>query len=206
MRTSLLVFLATWLALPGLAQENRARGEIAVYAGEGHMAGKEGTYGKGAEKGGSFEIRPFARIGFMFDLNRLEHSGSISNVNGTSDHWDINGKETHTSGSVVYHFAGIPLEPYVFGGAGTLRSSRTTKITGDFKVFAGPGCFIGCSPNVQPTRTEYTTIKETRTAVNAGAGIRVPIAWRLSFRPEVRVVRAGNASLVHAVFALSYRW
>jgi hypothetical protein len=55
------------------------------------VGAKEGSYGKGTEAGGSVEIRPFDRLGFMAEINRLNHSGSISNVNGTPDYWDISG-------------------------------------------------------------------------------------------------------------------
>jgi hypothetical protein len=76
---------------------------IAVYVGEGHAGGKEGTYGKGMELGTSIEFQPLSRIGFMFDLNRLEHSGSISDVNGTPD-WDIEGTELQASGKYCLPF------------------------------------------------------------------------------------------------------
>ena len=206
MRISAVLYIGVCLALPCVAQDKSGRGEFAVYVGEGHAGGKEGTYGKGMELGTSIEFQPLSRIGFMFDLNRLEHSGSISDVNGTPDHWDIEGTELQASGSIVYHFSDAPLEPYVLGGAGVLRSSRTVRITGDFKVFAGPACLVGCMPNIQPTRFEQISVEETKPAFHAGAGIRVPLVWRLSFRPEFRVVRAGNLHLVHAVFGLSYHW
>ncbi len=206
MRIFTVFFLAAGVALPSLAQETPRQGEFAVYLAEGHMGGKGGTYGKGAEQGASIEIRPFSRIGLMADVNRLNHSGSISNANGTADHWDIAGTAVHASGSLVYHFPNTLLEPYVFGGAGALRSSRVTRITGDFKVFAGTFCFAGCSPNIRPTRFDEVTVKETKPAFHAGAGIRVPLAWGFSFRPEVRLVQAGNVHLAHAVFAMSYGW
>ena len=206
MRIFTAVLLAAWVALPSWAQETSRGNEFAVYLGAGHVGGKEGTYGKGTEDGLSIEIRRFSSIGFMADVNRLTHSGSISNVNGTGDHWDIAGTVVHGSGSIVYHFREAPFEPYVFGGAGALRSSREIRITGDFRVFAGPVCFAGCNPNIQPTRFEQVTVKETKPAFHAGAGIRVPLAWRLSFRPEIRLLQAGDVRLVQGVFALSYRW
>jgi hypothetical protein len=94
----------------------------------------------------------------------------------------------------------------VFGGAGALRSSRAIRITGDFQVFGGGTCFPRACLNILPTRFEYMTVKETTAAFDAGAGIRVPVAWGFSFRPEVRVVQAGDVHLAHAVFALSYGW
>jgi hypothetical protein len=124
----------------------------------------------------------------MFDANRLAHSGSISNVNGTPDDWDVEGREIRTSGSLVYHFVDTQLEPYVFGGVGALRSSRTVRVPGDFQVLAGPVCLLGCSPNIQPTRFEQIRVVETKPVFHGGAGLRVPLAWRLSFRPEVRLV------------------
>jgi len=202
---SAALILAAWPALPALAQE-RPRGEIAVYLGEGHMGGKEGTYGKGAELGASVEIQPLSRIGLMVDVNQLNHSGSIAGANGTPDHWDIEGTAIYTSGSLVYHFLDTRFQPYVFGGAGALRTSREIRITGDFKEFAGPLCLLGCSPNIQPTRFEQVKVKETNPALHAGAGIRVPLGWSFSFRPEVRLVWAGNVHLAHAVFGLSYGW
>jgi hypothetical protein len=154
----MVFFLTAWTPLQSMAQESPRRNEFAAYVGEGHMGGKEGTYGKGAEEGVSIEIRLYRRIGFMAEINRLNHSGSISNVNGTGDHWDISGTAVQTSGSV------------------------------------------------QPTRFEDKTVKETTAAFQAGAGVRVPIAWGFSFRPEVRVVHADDVHLAHAVFALSYGW
>ena len=204
-RIAMFFSLTAWIPLPSAAQEAPHRNEFAAYVGEGHMGGKEGTYGKGAEEGVSVEFRRSPRLGFMADINRLNHSGTISNVNGSGDHWEISGTAVQTSGSLVYHFYNAPLQPYVFGGAGALRSSRAVSITGDFQVYVG-ACFPKVCLNIQPTRFENRTVKETTAAFHAGAGVRVPIAWGFSFRPEVRLVHAGDVHLAHAVFSFSYGW
>ena len=167
------------------------------------MDAKEGSYGKGAEVGGSVEFRPFDRVGFMADINRLHHTGSISNVNGTSDYWDISGTAVQASGSAVFHF-NVPLQPYVLGGAGALRSSRDINIKNfvQFPVL----CCLGSGQNIGSVGVGQFQIKQTDAEVHAGAGIRIPIAFGVAFRPEVRIVRAGNLHLVHGIFALSYGW
>jgi hypothetical protein len=201
-----IFFFGAWLALPALAQETSGRNEFAVYLGAGHVEGREGTYGKGLEHTVSLELRPFSRMGVMFAVNRLVHSGSISNPNGTPDHWDIEGTEIRTSGSLVYHFENAEFKPYVFGGVGALRSSRTVRVTGDFRVFGGGFCLVGCTPTILPTRREEIRVVETKPALLGGAGIRVPLAWRLSFRPEVQLVKTGSLYLVNADLGLSCRW
>ena len=142
----------------------------------------------------------------MIDVNRLNHSGSIDSVNGTPDRWAIQGTALYSSGSLVYHFVDFRLEPYLFGGAGGLRTARTIKITGDFKEFHPGFCLVGCSPNIQPTRFEEVKVKELNLGFHVGGGIRIPLLWRLSLRPELRFVHAEDVDLVHAVFGLSFGW
>jgi Outer membrane protein beta-barrel domain len=198
---TILVIASTTLTVS--AQEKSRRGEIAIYGGAGHISAKEGTYGKGAGAGASVEFRPFERVGFMADINRLHHTGSISNVNGTSDYWDISGTAVQGSGSAVFHFH-VPLQPYVLGGAGALRSSRDINIK-NFVQLPVPCCF-GSGQNIGSIGVGQLQIKQTDAEVHAGAGIRIPIAFGVAFRPEVRFVRAGDLHLVHAIFAAPYAW
>ena len=187
------------------AQEIPGRVQVKAYVGEGYVRGSEGTYGKGAEQGGSIEFRPFSRIGFMLDVNRLNHSGSIVNPGGANEWWDIIGTAVHSSGSLVYHFSGVRFEPYVFGGAGAVRVSRTIYIKSDF-IISNPSrlCLSGCEPRPIPTRFDQRTFKGTNAAAQIGGGIRVPLVWRLSFQPEFRFVQSSDIRLAHAVFALAY--
>jgi hypothetical protein len=185
------------------AQEKSARGEIAIYGGAGHVGAKEGSYGKGADAGAWLEIRPFDSIGFMADVNRLHHTGSISNVNGTSDYWDISGTAVQASGSMVYHF-NVPLQPYVLGGAGVLRSSRDINIKNFVQL--PTLCCLSSGPNIGSVGVGQFQTRQTDPEAHAGAGIRIPIAFGIAFRPEVRFVRAGDVHLVHAIFAASYAW
>jgi hypothetical protein len=202
MRSFTILIFSGWMTLTLFAQEKPNRGEIAIYLGVGHVAANEGTYGKGAEQGASIEFRPFQHVGFMADLNRLNHSGSISNVNGTLDYWDISGTAVQTSGSAVYHFD-VPLEPYVFGGAGALRSSRDIRIK-NFIVF--PGNQFSSGQNIGSVTVGEMTVKKTDPEVHAGVGVRIPLGWRLSFHPQVRFVRGSATNLIHADFGLAYAW
>ena len=111
-----------------------------------------------------------------------------------------NGTTTRFSGSAVFHF-NVPLQPYVLGGAGALRSSRDINIKNfvQFPVL----CCLGSGQNIGSVGVGQFQIKQTDAEVHAGAGIRIPIAFGVAFRPEVRIVRAGNLHLVHGIFALS---
>src|SRR5262245_13671603 len=157
------------------AQELPSLFQVKAYVGEGHVRGSEGTYGKGAEQGGSIEIRPCSRIGFMLDVNRLNHSGSIVNPGGANEWWDISGTAVHTSGSLVDHFPGVVLEPYVVGGAGAVRVSRTTRIKSDFMVVNNQFCLAGCRPTPIPTRFDERRTTGTNVAGHVGGGVRIPL-------------------------------
>jgi len=202
MRVLSIILCIAASGLPVLAQEKPTAGEVMVYLGGGHVGGQEGTYGKGVEQGASLEVRPFKNIGFMADVHRLNHSGSISNVNGSGNLWDISGTAVQVSGSAVYHFE-IPLEPYVFAGAGGLRNSRDINVK---TFFVLPSNILSNQPNIGSATIDTITVKKTDPEVHVGAGIRIPIAWHFSFRPEIRFVRTANLSLVHGVFGLAYAW
>jgi len=203
MRLFITILLIASTKLTVSAQDKSVRGEIAIYGGAGHVGAKEGSYGKGAELGASLEVRPFERIGFMADLNRLHHTGSISNVNGTSDYWDMSGTAVQASGSVIYHFS-VPLQPYVLGGAGALRSSRDVNIKNFVQLPVA--CCLGSGQNIGSIGVGQFQTRQTDPEFHAGAGIRIPIAFGIAFRPELRFVRAGDLHLVHAIFAGSYAW
>jgi hypothetical protein len=134
----------------------------------------------------------------------VQVKGSIVNPGGANEWWDISGTAVHTSGSLVYHFLRVPLEPYLFGGAGALRVSRTTRIKSDFRISNQPNCLVGCGPVPIPTRFDQITFNGTNTAAHIGGGIRIPLWWKFSFQPEFRFVQSSDIRLAHAVFALAY--
>jgi len=173
---------STALLLMGLATPVRAQTgppwkyEIFGSAGWSDFGGDEGGLGGGPSFGAGVEVRPFRRLGFELEVNRVHYRRYLEAVDLpeplraqfpelSAPQLLFEGTAVFVTGNVVYHVDVSPrIQLYVLGGAGIVReSSRRTE----------------AFPNVPESTVDEFTF-------NAAAGVEVFVSRRLAIRPEFR--------------------
>lgn len=180
--------LAGFLAVGStLAQDFDRRGEVYGVIGYGGNADDEGGIGKGVAGGGSVGWRVTPRFGVEFDVNAYRH------VRDFGGNGRFSGRGEYYTGNLLWHFSRGRIQPYVVGGAGALRHTLTTTLS-------GPG--LGAR-----------TISGF--ALDLGFGVKGFISDRWSIRPEVRGWAGGSgveggieAPLAHGRISIGigYHW
>jgi hypothetical protein len=182
--------------------------EFTVYGGLTHVGTKPTSYGEGPAIGGAVEFRPFPWLGFAGNIQRSNHSATITNSTFSTEHRDVEGHFLDTSAGVVYHLYKIHLEPFISGEVGSIHTVRSERSRSDEHENIGPLCFTpGCKViTIVPASVgPWSKHDQTQTALHASIGVYIPVASRFSLRPELRLIRSKDIRSINALVGLSYR-
>lgn len=170
------LLLMVWVAPEGAETAPPWKFAIFGSAGWSGFGADEGGLGGGPSFGAGVDIRPFRRLGFELEVNRVHYrrysEGTMSEV--IRAHFPelavgpellFEGTALFVTANVVYHNDISPRSQlYVLGGAGIVR--ETSRRTEAF-------------PNVPETTVEEFTF-------NAAVGVEIFISPRVAIRPEFR--------------------
>jgi opacity protein-like surface antigen len=206
MRILAALALTVFVTVTAAAQDPK-RLEFTVYGGGTYAETREGNDGRGPAFGGMVEIRLFSRMGFAFDVQRSNHSGTITDPTFPWAHMDVDGHALDTSAGVVYHISNTHFEPFVDGGVGSIHTVRSQRDRSDeHTLFIR--CFIpGCNftPTFPASVGPWFKQDQRKTSFHGGVGVYIPLTSRILLRPAFRFVGTKDEHFFHAMVGISYR-
>jgi opacity protein-like surface antigen len=184
-RLYFVLLLATWPARTMTAQEKppdswQYRVEVNANIGAGSFYHGEARWGSGLEYGGGLGVRPFRgwlrRLGFELQMTR--HNTTTEVPGYKSEKLD----SRMIMGNVLYHFrSGSRIQPYVLAGIGRMKVDYAVRCV---------SCLFTVDPITGqsiPIPSEYF-VRDTKTGIGLGGGVKFAITRHISIRPELVVV------------------
>jgi hypothetical protein len=204
---TLPVVLAIGFSPSALAQGETIlkRIEFSGSAGWSGLTDKLGTLGTGTNTAGgvAFYVVPSVAVGV--EVNRTVHSGflPLQDQFRRSD-----GRVTFKLVNASYYFVhgnvlGLPIAPYVTGGAGVVRVRRADRY---LQTVILPSGQFSSGPNYSEQLLHEDDIMKDEGAFNIGAGIDFGFVSHFSLRPEFRLFEASSQKMVRGSLVLAFRW
>jgi opacity protein-like surface antigen len=184
-RLLIILLIAGWPAQVLTAQDRppqawQYRVEIMGTIAAASFYNGDSRWGTGLDYGGGFGIRPFSgwlrRLGFEFQMSRLHTTGEVP--------WSVS-KDLDSRllmGNVLFHFrSGTRVQPYALAGIGHVEVDYKTQC-------------VNCIYNVDPVTGQLVPVpygwkvRDSKTGISLGGGLKIDINRHLSIRPELLVV------------------
>ncbi len=184
-RLPLILLLAAWPAHTLAAQDRppdawQYRVEIIGNIGAGSFYHGDDQWGTGLDYGGGFGVRPLSgwlrRLGFEFQMARLNATNEVPGF--TFENLDAR----MLMGNVLYHFrSGTRFQPYMLAGIAHMRVDYRARCE---------TCLYNLDPVTGqsiPVPSEWG-VRDSKTGIGLGGGLKVAINRHLWIRPELLVV------------------
>lgn len=187
-----------FLPLVSWAQEYNYKGEVFGSVGWGRLFGNQGSVGTNVNLGGGIGIRPFRKLGFEFEVNRMNQRAlGQQRFNLETIVLHSEGTATYFTGNLVYHFSTSRVQPYLLVGAGGVHYDGRIRVR---PLNLGPELVVEEA--------------DTGFAFNFGGGAKIFLHRKLSLRPEFRFFAAGpgvtvvntRLSKIRLSVGLAYHW